>query len=408
MTQSRISGPKRLTFATLAAGQPKQSAQNFAKPGAADNQTPPTNTFVAAIAHGATPKYGSQQGFRRQRRKRTDSIDLSEEQRQKLKRKLPRRRHQASRCRKRLSIPLPTTEFVVPPAAPAQPERRREVYPRKAANRPGSNCAAILATASQQSAGGSLPVTGFKPARREIAAACGARCRRRHREGRAARSQCDRQHAPPGTPPLNSLPLGTGPSVRCRSARASIRAGRYPRRLIHVLFPSVELSAGGDTNPQHIPGGASSLYFVAAPELQVQSDWSRHSSRPMFRALTPTTRAAISTVAQSPYFNSLIDGRIDVNRNTQICWKTAFWLPRKSRAIEFAAGLASLPIVTTTGGTLGIAETFNRLFVSLKGLFDRSAYQDSKLTDGEISSNGDRDLNQYAAVARVSRDRPGA
>ncbi len=64
------------------------------------------------------------------------------------------------------------------------------------------------------------------------------------------------------------------------------------------------------------------------------------------------------------------------------------------------AGLASLPIDTTLGGTLGVVQNFNRLIVSLKGTFDRVQYQNSTLTDGETASNADRDLNQYAGIAQ--------
>ena len=42
--------------------------------------------------------------------------------------------------------------------------------------------------------------------------------------------------------------------------------------------------------------------------------------------------------------------------------------------------------------------------MSLKGTFDRVQYQNSVLTDGETSSNADRDLNQYAGIAHVGFD----
>ena len=66
--------------------------------------------------------------------------------------------------------------------------------------------------------------------------------------------------------------------------------------------------------------------------------------------------------------------------------------------------MPSLPIDTTLGGTLGVVQNFNRLIVSLKGTFDRVQYQNSTLTDGETASNADRDLNQYAGIARVGFD----
>ena len=49
-----------------------------------------------------------------------------------------------------------------------------------------------------------------------------------------------------------------------------------------------------------------------------------------------------------------------------------------------------------------MVQTFNRLSVSLKGTFDRNTYNNSVLTDGEISNNGDRNFNQWAGILRVN------
>ena len=65
------------------------------------------------------------------------------------------------------------------------------------------------------------------------------------------------------------------------------------------------------------------------------------------------------------------------------------------------AGVAKFPINTTLGGTFGFDQRFNRLDVSLKGLVDRTVYQDSALTDGTTSSNDDRNFNRYAGQLRV-------
>jgi hypothetical protein len=45
---------------------------------------------------------------------------------------------------------------------------------------------------------------------------------------------------------------------------------------------------------------------------------------------------------------------------------------------------------------------FNRLELALKGTFDRVEWDDSKLTDGSIISNKDRDYNQYGVQTRAS------
>ena len=176
-----------------------------------------------------------------------------------------------------------------------------------------------------------------------------------------------------------------------------IRGGSF------MFFPSVELSSGADTNPQHLPGGASSLYFVVAPEVLVQSDWSRHSLTADIRgSYTDYTNDSFQPSLSRPYFNSTIDGRIDVTRDTQLVLENRVLVTTENPGNpNLQAGLAKLPIETTVGGTFGIVQNFNRLLVSLKGLIDRSVFADSQLTDGTSSSNTFQNYNQYAAVARV-------
>ena len=66
------------------------------------------------------------------------------------------------------------------------------------------------------------------------------------------------------------------------------------------------------------------------------------------------------------------------------------------------ADIAKLPIFTTYGNTLGLTQDFNHLQLSAKASYDRTKYQDSKLTDGTTSSNHDRDFTQYGGAVRAS------
>jgi hypothetical protein len=82
---------------------------------------------------------------------------------------------------------------------------------------------------------------------------------------------------PPTTPLPNTLPLGTVPQRPLPIAAGDpyaafgIRAGSF------LLFPSLDLSTAYSTNPERVTGSPASPYFVAAPGLQVRSDWERHS-----------------------------------------------------------------------------------------------------------------------------------
>ena len=208
----------------------------------------------------------------------------------------------------------------------------------------------------------------------------------------------------PGNAAANTYPLGTPvqrsaplPMADDPYSAVGIRGGSF------MFFPSVELSSGADTNPQHLPGGASSLYFVVAPEVLVQSDWSRHSLTADIRgSYTDYTNDSFQPSLSRPYFNSMIDGRIDVTRDTQLLLENRVLVTTENPGNpNLQASLAKLPIETTVGGTFGIVQNFNRLFVSLKGLFDRSMYAEFSTRRRQSSSNTSPEFNQYAAVARV-------
>jgi hypothetical protein len=208
---------------------------------------------------------------------------------------------------------------------------------------------------------------------------------------------------PPGTPQPNTLPLGT-PSRPLPIAGTDpyealgIKAGSF------LILPSLELSGGYDNNPQHIPDGPGSATAVVAPELQVRSDWSRHS----FTADIVGTYywygndGQFSPPLNRPYLNSKLDGRIDVTRETQILLENRVIVSTDNPGSpNIQAGLAKLPIDTTVGGTAGIEHEFGRFDATLKGSFDRISYQNSQFTDGETASNAERNYDQTAGLLRL-------
>jgi len=391
LTQSPIPDPNAPFLQPFLQGNPSNPPR-FRKPGAAADQSPPIGTFAAPSRIGATPKYGSPQDFGTGG-SGYDSMNLSARQKKKLLAQAPPAPVPGVELPETTFDPLPTTQFAVPPAQPVQPAAPApEVYPLKAASRPG-----VLLPPQYEPP----PVSNVPPEVHPLAAANrpGAELPQPH-----PIELPDSASTPmPGTQPLNTYPLGTpvqrpAPIVETDPYSAvGIRGGSF------MFFPSVELSSGADTNPQHLPGGASSLYFVVAPEVQVQSDWSRHSLTADIRgSYTDYTNDSFQPSLSRPYFNSTIDGRIDVTRDTQLLLENRVLVTTENPGNpNLPANLAKLPIETTVGGTFGIVQNFNRLLVSIKGLIDRSVFADSKLTDGQTSSNKFQDYNQYAAVERI-------
>ena len=218
--------------------------------------------------------------------------------------------------------------------------------------------------------------------------------------------------APPAIVPVHRRP----PPVLDPFAPIGVRSGAF------LLFPSVDLSGGYDSNPLRLRSGAPAAgTLVVAPQLLVRSDWQRHAlnadirgdytwySR-TFEDVSPTFfrcpslgTTGVPRSLDRPSFNSRVDGRLDVIGKSHADVEGRFSVSTDNPGSpNVAADLARLPIYTRTGGSLGYTQNFNRLDVTLTGGIDRIAYQDSRLTDGTTSSNDDRDYQQYALSLRGS------
>jgi hypothetical protein len=393
MAQTPIPDPSVDLLQPSPVGNPANPSR-FRRPGdpatPAQGQAPPPGTFTAPSRIGATPIYGSPTGFGAA----DTGYDSKNRSRRKRLAQTPGPPAPGAPVPETTFAPLPApTAPVVPPKKPApKPPQPPAVYPAKAAARPG----AVLPPLAEPS-----PISNPPPEVHPLSAA--------NRPGavvpvpRPYDPDATAATPPPGTLPPNTLPLGTLPQRPLPIgdsdpyAALGIRAGSF------LILPAIDLSAGYDANPSHAPGGISSPYFVVAPELLVQSNWSRHSLTADIRgSYTDYTNNSLTPSLSRPYLDSKIDGRIDVTRQTQINLENRFIVSTDNPGSpNLQAGLARLPIDTTVGGTLGIAQQFNRLDVSVKGTVDRSTYNNSVLTDGETSSNADRNFNQYAGIVRV-------
>jgi hypothetical protein len=208
----------------------------------------------------------------------------------------------------------------------------------------------------------------------------------------------------PGTPPVELGPIRKPPKKHKAHtepddpyAALGVRAGSF------TLYPAVELIGGYSTNPGNSAGGSGAALYSAVPELKVQSNWSRHELtadlRGSYTGYSPDQTPTLSR----PYFDGKVDGRVDVTSATRIDLNShALISTDNPGSPNLQAGLASLPVFTTVGGTAGIAHRFNRFEIAIKGTADRTDYQDSKLTDGTTASNDDRNYNQFGGALRGS------
>ena len=208
----------------------------------------------------------------------------------------------------------------------------------------------------------------------------------------------------PGTPPVELGPIRRAPKKRKAHtepddpyAPLGLQAGSF------TWFPAIELIGGYDTNPSHAAGGGGAKLYTVAPELRVQSDWSRHELKADLRGSYTGYNPDETPTLSRPFFDGKVDGRIDVTKTTRIDLNThALISTDNPGSPNLQVGLAKLPVFATVGGSAGIAHRFNRFELAIKGTAERTAYQDSTLTGGSTSSNEDRNYNQFGGALRGS------
>ncbi|MBS0535173.1 MAG: outer membrane beta-barrel protein [Proteobacteria bacterium] len=204
-----------------------------------------------------------------------------------------------------------------------------------------------------------------------------------------------------GAPPVEIGPIRKPLKKRKRAddddpyAQLGVQAGAF------TLYPAVELIGGYDSNPgQSATAKGASLYSVQ-PELRAQSNWSRHELKADLRGSYTGYSPDSDPTLSRPNVNGKIDGRVDVTRDTRLDLGGRLLVATDNPGSpNLQAGLSKLPIYTTLGGSAGVGHKFNRVDLSIKGDAERTAYQDSKLTDGTTLSNEDRNYDQYGVKLR--------
>ena len=182
-----------------------------------------------------------------------------------------------------------------------------------------------------------------------------------------------------------------------------------------LIKSAVELRGGYDTNPGRTLVPRGSPLYVVAPEFLAVSDWERHALvadlRGSYTGYTNSFPAVDGVVSSAPTnvnrpdFLGHVDGRLDVTNDTRLLGQTRLRVATDNPGSpNVQAGLARYPVYATFGGTFGADQSFNRLQLSAGATIDRTVYQNSLLTDGTISSNDDRNYNQFGGLGRVSYD----
>lgn len=209
--------------------------------------------------------------------------------------------------------------------------------------------------------------------------------------------------AAPGTPPVELGPIRQG--LKKHKAHTEPEDPYAPlgvHAAAFTLLPAVELIGGYNTNPGATSVGRGAALYTVAPELQAQSNWSRHELKVDLRGSYTGYSPDQTPTLSRPNLNGKINGRVDVTKNTRIDLSGRVLVGTDDPGSpNLAAGLAKLPVFTTVGGSAGLGQKFNRLDLSIKGDVERTVWQDSSLVDGSTFSNKDRQYNQYTGKARA-------
>jgi len=168
-----------------------------------------------------------------------------------------------------------------------------------------------------------------------------------------------------------------------------------------VVKPAVDLTTGYDSNPARVPGGTGSPFVVIAPVVSVRSQFDTHQ-------LNADVRAAYVNDTQlqqlnHPTVDARVNGRYDFTDTTALNGEGHYMLDADDPGTaRFTGQFAKIPLVSTTGGSVGVTHKFDPLEVSVKSAVDRVQFQNVTLTDGQLLSNRDRNFNQYAVQGRAT------
>ena len=172
------------------------------------------------------------------------------------------------------------------------------------------------------------------------------------------------------------------------------------------LLPFVEGSTGFQSNPNQVQTGVR-----ASPELRIDagaafdSDLSNNSISGNLRAGYSLFPA--NSNANRPDVSGIVDGRIDVTRDTKINTEARLVIVTQTPgspllAVPGSVFITSRPLITSEGATLGGSQQFGRLNIDLRGTFDRTQYGDATQSDGTIFRYSQDNYNDYGVVARAS------
>ena len=201
-----------------------------------------------------------------------------------------------------------------------------------------------------------------------------------------------------------------GPSVAALPVETKLRARNTDNGFdppgIEVgslrLTPYVGQSIGYDTNPDQVESARKPSSFTRTEGgLGVLSQWSSNELKADLRGGYDTYFSDHG--ADRPDGSGTIDYRFDAARDTVLDAEQRFTIDtQRPGSPELNVTAVDRPLITTIGETLGGTQTFGRFAIGLHGTFDRTMYENAKLSDGTEQNLADGNFNDYGLHLRGS------
>ena len=185
-------------------------------------------------------------------------------------------------------------------------------------------------------------------------------------------------------------------------APLGIRIGSF------LLFPELGVERVYDDNvflSSTNPRGDWRSEF--SPNLEIQSDWSRHS-------LVGSLSAVRSyydnfTGENDKDFAAELTGRLDIRRSTNLVGSVGYSEePEDRSSSDFPLDAADRALTRTKAASLEGNHTINRVTLTLRGELESEDFDDATAEDGSRINNDDRDFTERRVTARVAYEfQPG-
>lgn len=165
-----------------------------------------------------------------------------------------------------------------------------------------------------------------------------------------------------------------------------------------ILNPSIDLSTGYTSNATKTAGGSGAAFVIAAPELLIQSDWSRHAAALSLRG---SYQAFSNGAADVPEAEAIATTRLDLADRWDANFRAAYHYGRESLSDpDLPPGVETAPDVHDFTGSTSLSGAFGRKVFTVEGGAERSLYGDGKAGGMRVSQR-DRDNTLYSGRLRI-------